>query len=263
MKRSIEALLAGRKVALRAAAATFALAAAAPAAHAVSPVAKVEGSVALTQYAADGVNAVAPATFPFTVTLSTDTPGAELFTVQKAVILFPDRAGTNGRRFRSCSAAQLTRFHGAIGRCPAGSKIGSGTIRAQALQLGITVPARVALFNGPGGRSVTFNIQATNPAAVNESIDAPLVQTSGRYGERLTLVVPHSLQEIIPDVFVGLQTFDVTIDGATRSGGVTYSYLRARTCPRRTLRAIFDMKDWTTGQTATATADTKVRCTSG
>jgi len=231
----------------------------AAAAHAVSPVATIRGDVALSSLSTDGGGA--PAGFDVHVAFSTDPPGAPPFTIQKAVIFFPDRAGTNGTLFRSCSARQIERFHGAIRRCPKGSQIGRGTLRAQALQLGVTATGRVTLFNGAHGRSVTFNIRTTNPADINESIDAPLQKLRGsRYGEKLTLVVPHSLQEILTGVYVGLEDFDVTIDGAVTVDGVTHSYLRARACPRRPLHAVFDLEDWTTGEAATATADTTVRC---
>ncbi|MGB2710482.1 MAG: hypothetical protein WBC33_03130 [Conexibacter sp.] len=45
--------------------------------------------------------------------------------------------------------------------------------------------------------------------------------------------------------------------------GVTYSFLKARTCPKRALHGVFDFENWTSGQTATVTADTNVRCTVG
>jgi hypothetical protein len=203
------------------------------------------------------------AKFHVTTTFSTDTPGAQLFTIQRAVVFFPDHAGTNGRLFPSCDAAQIERWHGNVNRCPKGSKIGSGTVKAQALQLGITATGRVTMFNSHHGKSITFNIQTYLPAYINESIDAPLTQLHGKYGEKLTLVVPHSLQEIISGVFVGVQSFDVTITGAVRAHGVGYSFLRARTCPKRAMHGVFDFEDWTSGQTATATADAKVRCTAG
>ncbi len=105
---------------------------------------------------------------------------------------------------------------------------------ADALQLGVTVPGRIALFNGPGGKSITFNFQADNPALVNESIDAPLKQLRrGEPGEQLTLVVPHPLQEILDGIWVGLREIDFTLSASVRVDGVSYSYLRARTCPRK------------------------------
>lgn len=234
-----------------------------PVADPASPVVKLKGSASLTRFSAAGGSVAAAAKFHVTATFSTDTPGAELFTLQKAVIFFPDRAGTNGRLFRSCGSKQIEQLRGAVGRCPKGSKIGSGTVKAHALQLGIVASGRVSLFNSDRGKSITFNIQTLHPAAINESIDAPLTQLQGKYGEKLTLVVPHLLQEIISGVFVGVQTFDVTIDGAVLVNGVKHSFLRARTCPKRAMHGVFDFKNWTTGQTATVTADAKVRCTDG
>jgi hypothetical protein len=250
MKRSVEALVMIGTVA------ALVLATAASAAEAVSPVVKVKGSASLSTVHGGGTAAV----FHVDTSFSTDTPGAQLFTIQKAVIYVPDHAGTNGRLFKSCSAQQIERFHGNVSRCPKGSKIGSGTVRAQALQLGITANGRVTMFNSNRGKSITFNIQTSLPAYINESLDAPITQLHGKYGEKLTLVVPQSLQEIIPGVFVGVKDFNVTITGVARVRGVNYSFLRARTCPKIPLHGIFDFQDWTTGQTARTTADAQVHC---
>jgi hypothetical protein len=275
MKRSVEALvmiemgvgivgmaIAGARRGPVIAAAALVLAAATPVAHAVSPVAKIEGNASLTRFSKANGSVTTAAKFHVTTTFSTDTPGAQLFTVQKAVLFFPDHSGTNGRLFKSCGAEQIERFHGNIGRCPKGSMIGSGTVRANALQLGITATGRVTMFNSHHGKSITFNIQTNLPAYINETIDAPLTQLHGTYGEKLTLTVPHSLQEIITGVYVGVQTFDVTISGNVLVHGVEYSFLKARTCPRRALHGIFDLENWTTGQTATTTTDAKIRCRS-
>ena len=204
------------------------LAAATSLAQAVSPVVTLDGDAALTRVSGSSITA---ARFHVDTSFSTDTPGAPLFTIQKAVIFFPDHAGTNGALFPSCSAEQIERFRGNLRRCPRGSKIGSGTVTAQALQLGITATGRVALFNGPGGRSIMFNIRTLLPAYINESIDAPLTQLHGRYGEKLTLVVPQSLQEILSGVFVAVKDFDVSLTGVARKDGVEYSYLKATQMP--------------------------------
>lgn len=224
-------------------------------AQAVSPVVKLRGEAALTR-------ATGPR-FHVDTAFSTDTPGADLFTVQRAVVYFPDHAGTNGRYFPSCSARQIARFRGNVGRCPEGSELGSGTVTAKALQIGVTATGRVRMFNGPGGKSITINIQTLLPAYINESIDAPITQLHGIYGEKMTLTVPHSLQEILSGVFVGVKDFDVTLTGAIRRNGATVPFLRARRCPRRAMHGVFDLKDWTSGQSATVTADAKVRCTLG
>ncbi len=235
----------------------------APTEQPASPVVKIKARAWPSRVStADGTVVAAPK-FRVAATFSTDPPGAQLFTVQKFVIFLPDHAGTNGRLFPSCSAKQIRRFHGNTGRCPKGSQIGTGTLSARAIELGITSHGRVAMFNGPRGKSITLNIQTLHPAAINESIDAPLEQLHGTYGEKLTHVIPHSLQEIIPGIFVGVQSFDVVIGGAVIVNGVTYPYLRARTCPKRAMHGVFDFENWTIGQTATVTTDTKVRCTIG
>lgn len=252
MKQSRKALVVATTV--------IALVAAAPAARAVSPVVTLRGSARLSS---ERGSRVTPAVFDVDTAFSTDTPGAPLFTIQRAVIFFPDHAGTNGDLFPSCSAAQIERFRGNLRRCPRGSRIGSGTVTAQALQLGITASGQVAIFNGPGGRSVVFNIRTLLPAYIDESIDAPLTQLHGRYGEKLTLAVPHSLQEILSGVFVGVKDFDVSLTGVTRRNGVEYSYLKARRCPTTALHGVFDFIDWPSRQAATTAIDTKVRCRAG
>ncbi|HYV16253.1 MAG TPA: hypothetical protein VE972_09535 [Conexibacter sp.] len=260
MKRSIQALIMMETGAVIVAMAIFGpsvRANATPVAHTVAPVVKLTGSAALTTVHGGLTTA---AKFHVHATFSTDTPGAPLFTIQQAVIFFPDHAGTNGRLFPSCGARQIERLHGDVGRCPEGSQIGSGTLKARALQLGITAAGRVTMFNSRHGKSITFNIQTAHPALINRSIDAPITQLHGKYGEKLTLVVPHSLQEIISGSFVGIRDFDVTIGGAVRRRGVDYSFLKARTCPRRAMHGVFDFENWATGQMATTTADAKVRC---
>jgi hypothetical protein len=253
MKRSAEALII--------VVAALVLAAAAPVAGAVSPVVQLRGSAWLTRTSTSGDRVTSAATFHVTTAFSTDAPGAEPLTLQRAVVFFPDRAGTSGHLFPSCSAAQIERFRGNVDRCPSGSRLGGGTVTARALQLGLTATGRVAVFNGNRGRSITFNIRTFTPAYINESIDAPLTRLrGGRYGEKLTLVVPHRLQEILAGVFVGVRSFDVTIGGSVHVDGVEHSYLRARRCPRQPMHGVFDFKDWTSGQTSSATADARVRC---
>jgi hypothetical protein len=239
------------------------LLAAAPAASAVSPVVKVKADVTATSLPGPGGVIPPGGSSPklrVETSFSTNPPGAPLFTIQRAVLLFPDRAGTNGRLFPSCSARQIARFGGVVSRCPRGSKIGNGTVTAVAIQLGVTSRGTVTLFNGPHGKSVVFNIQTSVPANINESFEAPLVRQRGIYSEKLTLAVPHTLQEIISGVWVGIKDFRVTTGGAVRVHGAMRSYFAARACPTHPLRGIFDFIDSASGQTAGATVDTKVHC---
>jgi hypothetical protein len=226
-------------------------------AQAASPVVRIRADASLQKrHGSD----LAASILAVDTTFSTDTPRAPLFTVQQAVLYFPDR-GTDGRLFPSCGARQIERFHGNVRRCPKGSKIGSGTVKAQVLGLGITAHGAVTMFNSHHGRSITFNIRTVHPAAINESFDAQLTQLhGGRYGGKLTLEVPPSLQEILSGVFVAVQEFDVTITGAVRARGVQHNYLEARTCPRWPMRGVFKLNDSATGQTATVTTDAELHC---
>jgi hypothetical protein len=255
MKRSIEALVTISTAALL-------LAAASAAAYALSPVVTLKASAGPSRLSpVPRGSAVTGAKLHVDARFATDTPGAALLTLQQAVITFPDRAGTNGRLFPSCSARQIQRLHGDVGRCPKGSKIGGGTVKAQVVALGITATGRVTMFNSNHGRTITFNVQTTTPAQINQSFDAPLVLLHGRaFGERLTMRDPPSLQQVLPGVFVGVQDFNVTAGAAFHVHGATYSYFKARTCPRWAIHGAFDFIDPATGRPFSTTADTKVRC---
>ena len=258
MKRSVEVLVLLEMVAVIVAMAIAGLSGMARAEQPASPVVRIAADARLSQL--HGGDATA-AVFHVGTSFSTDPPGAQPFTLQKATILFPDHAGTNGRLFPSCSARRIERFHGNIHRCPKGSKIGGGTVEAIAIQLGVSATGHVTMFNSRRGRAITFNVQTYLPAYINESFEAPLTQMHGRYGEKLTLSDPPELQQILDGVFVAVKDFDVTVTGTVRSHGVMYSYLRASRCPTTALRGVFDFVNGETGQTATATTDAKVRCT--
>jgi hypothetical protein len=259
MKRSVEVLVLLEMVAVIVAMAIAGLCGMARADETASPVVRIDADARLSQrlHGGDATAAV----FHVHVSFSTDPPGAQPFTLQQATILFPDHAGTNGRLFPSCSARLIERFHGDVHRCPKGSKIGSGIVKASAIQLGIVATGHVTMFNSRHGKAITFNVQTYLPAYINESFEAPLVQLHGRYGERLTLSDPPELQQILDGVFVAVKDFDVTVGGTVRSHGVTLSYLKARTCPTTALRGLFDFVNGETGQTAATTTDARVRCT--
>jgi hypothetical protein len=257
MKRSVDVLVLLQMVAVIIAMAIAGLSARARAAQARSPVVRIRGDAHLSHVRGGDATA---AVFHIHTRFATDPPGARPFTLRQATIYFPDHAGTNGRLFPSCSARRIERFHGNVRRCPKGSEIGSGTVVATAIQLGVTATGHVTMFNSRRGRAVTFNVQTYLPAYINESFEAPLTQLHGRYGEKLTLSDPPSLQQILDGVWVAVKDFDVTVTGTIRSRGVTYSYLKARRCPTAALRGVFDFVDGETGETATATTDSKVRC---
>jgi hypothetical protein len=214
-----------------AAALTLLLATAATADAPVQPVIKVAGSISPKKVKAHG-SVGTPVTLQLNTFFDTNPPGGDTAAVTKAVVLFPKGAITNGRLFKSCSAKQLARAHNVLSKCPKGSLIGKGTVLAKAVQLDVVSTGKVTLFNGPGGKSITFNIHATIPADINESFDAPLKKLSGKYGYSLTLPIPHSLQEILPGVFVSVRNFKVKTGASVLSHGVKRGYIEAVKCPK-------------------------------
>jgi hypothetical protein len=239
------------------------LLAGATAASAATPVLHATASISPNRIHTAHGSVGTPIRFQIHTAFSTDPPGAPLFTVRHADILFPAGFVANGRLFPSCGAKQIERFGGVLSRCPKGSRIGSGKVTAVAIQLGVTSQAKVAIFNGPGGRSATLNIQASSPANINESFDAPLVRVHGAYAYKLTLDVPPSLQEILTGVWVGLKQFDISVGATRRVHGRTRGFAEALACPRSgKVRGHGDVSffDSTSGQTAQASVDTNVRC---
>jgi hypothetical protein len=193
----------------------------------LQPVVKVQASISPSKVKKGTAVALSVNTF-----FDTNPPGGDSAPVTQGLALFPKGAVTNGRLFPSCSAAQLTRAHNVLSKCPKGSLIGKGTVLAKAVQLNVISTGKVTLFNGPGGRSVTFNIHATIPADINQSFDAPLKRIGGKYSYSLTLPVPESLQQILPGVFVSVRNFKIHTNASIVSHGKRRGYIEVNQCPK-------------------------------
>jgi hypothetical protein len=88
----------------------------------------------------------------------------------------------------------------------------------------------LTLFNGPGGRSITMNVSIKTPALINTTISARLRRGKGRFAERLTIVAPPDLTNVLDGEIVTTRVH-LTI-GATRLvGGVKRGYVEAGRCP--------------------------------
>jgi hypothetical protein len=166
---------------------------------------------------------------------STDGPADELpGTISKAVIYFPHGPRVNGRLFPSCDPRRLLRFRGASRACPRGSRLGGGTALGASPQFGIGVRERLSvdLYNGRGGRSIIFFLRGLNPVLISGMIVARFdALHGGRWGYRLTMNVPHDLQEIASGIFASLLDFRVRTSGSVVRGGHRYGYIEALACP--------------------------------
>lgn len=175
------------------------------------------------------------------VRFSSDVPNGDPGTITKSVILFPHGARVNSRLFPACSPRRLERLRGSRRACPRGSRIGGGSALGTSPQMhGVDEPLAVDVYNGPRGRSVIFFLRGSNPVSISGMIVAPL-QTlhSHKWAYRLTLKVPHDLQEIATGIFASLLRFTTTVGGTVhvREHGrlVRHGYIEALACPPDTL----------------------------
>lgn len=149
-------------------------------------------------------------------------------TLSRVVLSFPRNATVNGKKFPSCSPETINARRSFSG-CPKGSKIGSGSLRADVPAVPVSnVPGTVTLFNGPGGKSITVNIVAHNPVEIFQAFKAPLKKVSGRYGYVLTAPVPKELQEINDGWFAQVKTFQTKVKATWRGT----PYIAAKKCPK-------------------------------
>lgn len=193
-------------------------------------------------------------------------PAGTTFVLQSLNYQFPGGASivTNGKLFPSCSAAKLQAARGVLSKCPKGSKIGSGKATGTAVELGITSSGAVTLFNGPGGKSITMNINIIRPAAINATFSAPLKKTKGKYGYKLTVSVPKSLQSILDGPIV-VKRIQATTSATLMINGKRRGYIEGKSnaCPKSgklPIRGNFFFEDALTKVDATSTTDAVIKC---
>ena len=211
-------------------ASTLGLAALAPAADAPTP----EPVVALSATVRPGRLPLAAGT-PLTLTIDTrfaSVPEGGNFVLQRATYLFGRGALMNGKLFPSCSVATLEAAHGRLGACPHGAQVGGGYAAGTAVAVGIRSRAKITVFNGPGGRSLTLNASIVNPVLINKTIASPIVRVHrGRYTMMLTSTLPEEFKRILDGDIVVSRLFVTT--GATQIvDGVRRGYFEVKRCPR-------------------------------
>ena len=223
---------------------------AAPAMARAAPVATLRGAISPHGRRSPG----APIRLALDTRLASRPPGGR-FVVRRLDYLLPRNVLVNARRFPSCRVRTLQRARGLLRACPRGSRIGRGIVSGRAVDIGVTSRARVTLFNGPGGRSLTMNVAVRTPAIVNATVSAPFRAVGG--ARKLTIFAPPVLTTILDSPIVTSRVH-VTI-GATRVvRGVRRSYLEAKRCPRSGRAKLHGAFRFAGG--ARASADAKVSC---
>lgn len=189
-------------------------------------------------------------------------PADSRYRLERVIVKFPSGVGKpNGNLFPSCSVAQLNKAHNRLSACPRGSKIGSGKAVGTAVDIPVTSSGKLTLFNGPHGKSITFNVDIETPALINMNFSAPLKKINGKYGYVLTNNIPTQLQNILDGPIV-VRSIDVRT-GATRVvNGVKRGYIEAFKCPKSHkaplhVDAFFNNDS---GALANASTDTNIAC---
>jgi hypothetical protein len=192
-------------------------------AHAAAPT-----SVAIDSHITPVIRAFTTKTTPATLKVNLDfsAPEGEFgAALTKAVLDFSYGAQINGKLFPSCTVATIE----ADKKCPKGSLIGTG------VGVGSLADAReditLKLYNGPGGKSITFLIDGERPAIIHIPFSAPLkTNNGGLYNFTLTVPVPEALQRIA-GVDVSLDYLNVTVNGKRRVKGRTRGWVETLICP--------------------------------
>ena len=192
------------------------------------------------------------------VRFASDVPGQLPGTVKQATVLFPHGPRVNGALFPSCNASRLRALRGSSRACPRGSHIGSGFALGTSPQfLGVIERLRVDLYNGPGGHSILFYLEGEHPTAISGMIVAPFQAIHDhRWAYRLTLNVPHDLQEISPGIFASLLRFNTKVGGTVtaRQHGrsVRVPYIQVLACPPGALVPVRGSFDFLGGSSASS-----------
>ncbi len=157
------------------------------------------------------------------VVLTTPAPPAgKQFATQRAVLSLPKGLKFNGAKFPECTAAKLQSGGGAA--CPAGSKVGSGSANAVALNGKINAALTVTAYNAAKGKKLLLHVQGSQPIQINSILEGTLKTKSS--GATLDVPIPANLKSIA-GAQPTLTRFATKIQ-ATRKG---VGYVQSTSCP--------------------------------
>ncbi len=180
--------------------------------------------------------------------------GSQTPVMSSITVLFAKGLTLSKSQFPSCSAAKLD-SSGPSG-CPAGAKIGSGTVHATAGS--ISTNAGLTVFNGPG-QAVELYTSTDVPISIHQAVEGQLSPASSPYGTKLTIQVPENIQQPIQGVFASIDQLQISVKASMHRHGHLVSYLTERSCPANHTWPFLGNFESRDGQTLTARAS--VHCT--
>jgi hypothetical protein len=180
------------------------------------------------------------------VTATTPVAGEPPFSTGRAVIRFDKNLVFGSAKFPGCAKAVVEQDDS---KCPAGSKVGTGSATAS-LSIGQVVHPTITAYNGPGGKHI-FLLLKEPTFQINAALDGTLKTDTGKFGRKLDVAIPPNLQNV-GGIIVTLTQFTTKV-GGTRSG-VPYVGLKGCTGGKLNYSGQFFYSDGTS-KTATATSN--------
>ena len=168
------------------------------------------------------------------------------FATTKAVVHFDKNIVFNGAKFASCTVAQVQ-----TGKCSPKAKVGEGS--ALGLALGLKEPLKVTAYNADKGRTLLMHVTGTQPLTIDSVLVGKLSRSSGKYGGKMTTLIPADLQQPSPGALATLLDFRVTV----KAGTAKTPFVGLLGCPKGGLNV---RGDFTYTDATKQTATTKAKC---
>jgi hypothetical protein len=159
-------------------------------------------------------------------TTTTPHEAAPAYATQKAVIHFDKNLVFGSSKFPSCTKAQVE----AIPVSPkcAAAKVGTGSAKAVVAAINANPTLTVTAYNGPAGKKLWLLVKEPT-FQINSVLDGTLSSDTGKYGKKLTVLIPENLQQPIPGVYATLTEFQTSVQGTATAKKIPYIGLKGCT----------------------------------
>jgi opacity protein-like surface antigen len=233
-----------RKLTLTAGVAALAIGAVG-AAQAVTPTTALKTSVSPTKHGTKKK----PRNVKLNIELITQpNPNDGPFATKTTVVHFDKNLKFGGKYVKTCSADKVRSNNTA---CPKGSKVGTGS--ATGVALGLTENLTVTAYNGPGGNKIELLVSGTSPLTIHDVIEGKLQSDKGKFGKKLVVAIPDTLQQPAPGAFATLTDFKTSVKG---TGSKKRPFVGLAGCTKKKLNFQADFV-FTDGSTSTAKSTAK------
>jgi len=152
-------------------------------------------------------------------TITTPHDAAPAYATTKAIIHFDKNLVFGASKFPSCTKAQAEQGSAACTK----AKVGSGSAKAVVSAINANPNLTVTAYNGPGGKKLWLLVKEPT-FQINSVLDGTLSNDTGKYGKKLTVLIPANLQQPLPGVYATLTDFKTTVGGTSK--GTPYVALK-------------------------------------